>query len=72
MWRAPSQIGCLSLETQAASARLALACVYSGAEEYEASVIARRRRAGAYGHRRRHTAIAAAVIGAALLLFVAL
>ena len=71
MWRARPQIGCLSLETQAASARLALACVYSGAEEYEASVIARRRQAGAYGRSRRHAAMAAAAIAAALLLFIA-
>ena len=71
MWRARSQIGSLSLETQAASARLALACIYSGAEEYEASVIARRRQAGAYGSSRRHVAIATAVIAATALWFIA-
>ena len=38
-----------SLEANAASAGLALACAYSSSEEYEAEVIQVRRNAGAYG-----------------------
>jgi hypothetical protein len=38
-----------ALEANAACAGLALACAYSSSDEYEAEVIAVRRRAGAYG-----------------------
>ena len=69
MWRARPQIECLSLEMQAASAGLALACAYSGSDDYEASVIAERRYAGAYEHSRRHMVMA--VIAAVALFFVA-
>ena len=65
------QAECFSLETQAASAGLALACAYSGSDEYEASVIAQRRNAGAYGHSQRHIVMAAAATAAALLFFIA-
>ena len=67
------QADCFSLETQAASAGLALACAYSSADEYEAAVITARRGAGAYGrkHSQRHTLIAAAVTAMLLLLFAA-
>lgn len=62
------QADCFSLETQAASAGLALACAYSSADEYEAAVITARRDAGAYGSKHsRHTLVAAAVT--AMLLF---
>ena len=44
----PSQTDIIALE---ASAGLALACAYSGSDEYEADVIQTRRNAGAYGSR---------------------
>ena len=63
------RIECLSLETQAASAGLALACCYSGSDEYEASVIAQRRSAGAYGPTQSHVVVIAAAATAAAFLF---
>jgi hypothetical protein len=68
-----SQAGCFNLETQAACAGLAMACDYSGSDEYEAAVIAARRDAGAYGakHHQRHVMIAAAATAVALLLIIA-
>ena len=71
MWRARSPVECLSLETQAAFAGLALGCAYSGSDEFEASVIAQRRNAGANGHGQRHLVVAAAATAAALLFFIA-
>ena len=71
MWRARDQADGFSLEAQAVSARLALACAYSGSDEYEASIIAQRRNAGAYGHNQRHMVVAAAATAAALLFFIA-
>ena len=56
-----------NLETQAACAGLALACNYSGSDEYEAAVISARRKSGAYDPRRRHRHILA--LGAAAILF---
>jgi hypothetical protein len=47
-----------ALEANAASAGLALGCAYSCSDEYEAELIAVRRRAGAYGSRRRPAMIA--------------
>jgi diguanylate cyclase (GGDEF)-like protein len=70
MWRARSQIEYLSLEMQFASAGLALACAYSGSDEYEASIIAERRKAGAHDHIRRQM-IMAALAAVALFLFIA-
>jgi len=64
-----ARIECLSLETQAASAGLALACCYSGSDEYEASVIAQRRDAGAYGHGQSHVVVMAAATAAVFLFF---
>ena len=76
MWRVRSlprlQAGCFSLEAQAGSAGLALACVYSSSDEYEASVIAQRRDAGAYGHNQRHVILVAVAAAAALLFFISL
>jgi hypothetical protein len=77
MWRARIMLQhrtCFSLETQAASARLALGCAYSSSEEYEAAVITARRAAGAYcsWHPQREVAMAAAVTAAALLLVIAM
>jgi hypothetical protein len=46
MSHVPSQTDVIALE---ASAGLALACAYSGSDEYEAEVIQARRNAGAYG-----------------------
>ncbi len=70
MWRARPPIECLNLEMQAASAGLALACAYSGSDEYEASVIAERRKAGAYDHSQRQM-VMAAIAAVALLFFIA-
>jgi hypothetical protein len=56
MWNARLQKGSAAahaLETNAACARLALACAYSSADEYEAELIQARRKAGAYGSHRR-------------------
>ena len=39
----------LTLEADVASAGLALACSYSGSDEYEAAIIKARRAAGAFG-----------------------
>jgi hypothetical protein len=69
MWRIRPLSTCL--ETQAASAGLALACAYSGSDEYESSVIARRRDAGAYSSHQQPIIPAAAAIAAALLFFFA-
>ena len=60
------QADCFSLEMQAASAGLALACAYSSADEYEAAVITARRDAGAYGAKHSPTLIVAVT---AMLLF---
>ena len=49
MSRTPPSTDVVALEANAASARLALACRYSGSEDYEAEVIQVRRSAGAYG-----------------------
>ena len=64
----------LRLETRAACAGLALACAYSGSDEYQAAVISARRKSGAYGspHRPRHVAWAAAAAVALLLSIIAL
>lgn len=75
MWRvstfARSQAGCFSLEAHAACAGMALACAYSGSDEYEASVIAARRDAGAYGYNHRHLLLSAAAAAATLVLIIA-
>jgi len=57
-----------------AGAGLALACAYSSSDEYEAAIIAERRRAGAYAPKRRVHPIwfAGAAAAAALLLAIAL
>jgi hypothetical protein len=61
----------VALESNAESARLALACAYSSSDEFEADVIQSRREAGMYGPRPhwRHAAyaIVAAAAGASLL-----
>ncbi len=65
------QADCFSLETQAASAGLALACAYSSADEYEAAVITARRNAGAYGAKHSQHALIAVAVTAMLLLLLA-
>jgi hypothetical protein len=61
----------LALETNAASARVALACIYSCSDEFEAEVIRAKRDAGVYGPRRqwRHAgyAVLMAAFGAGIL-----
>jgi hypothetical protein len=64
------QDGCLSLEANAVSAGIALACAYSSSDEYEAELIQARRKAGAYGspHRQQaYVAFAAAATMAAAI-----
>ena len=60
--------------TLEASAGLALACVYSSSDEYEADIIQERRRAGAYGRQRRHLPVTFVLlfVAAALLAYLAL
>jgi hypothetical protein len=67
MWLARQPIGKLSLEAQVASAGLALACAYSGSDEFEASIIAARRSMGAYGRSQRHVVLGLAAAAAVLL-----
>jgi hypothetical protein len=57
-----------TLEAQAASAGLALACSYSSSDEYEAEVIRIRREAGLYGSRRPAMAMIAASLVAVTVL----
>jgi hypothetical protein len=61
-----------ALQDQAQRAGLALACCYSGADEYEAEIISLRRAAGAYGHPRtrnmRVVLAATAVMSLAMLI----
>ncbi len=71
MWPARPPIANLSLETQVASAGLALACAYSGSDEFEASIIAERRSAGAYGRSQRNVMLGLAACAAALVSFLA-
>ena len=70
----PKADAALALDANAASARLAMACVYSSSDEYEAEVIRARRDAGVYGPRRqlRHAlvALAVAMLPIILLIFV--
>jgi hypothetical protein len=47
-----------------ASAGMALACAYSSSDEYEAEIIAVRRRAGAYGSPRRYRRYGVAALAA--------
>jgi hypothetical protein len=54
------------------AARLALACAYSSSEEYEASIIAERRAAGAYGGNQKPVALSVAAVVAVLALALAL
>jgi hypothetical protein len=65
------QIDAVGLEANAACAGLALACVYSSSDEYEAEIIRIRRAAGAYGPRHPHQvyALAAAAAVAFVLAF---
>ena len=67
MWRTQPALECFSLETRAAG--LALACSYSGSDEYEASIIAARRDAGAYARPPRQV-LTVAVTTVAVLLFI--
>jgi hypothetical protein len=57
----------LALETNAACARLALACAYSSSDEYEAELIRARRAAGVYGSRHHWQAYIAFAIAAAAI-----
>ena len=67
----PGRANVLALEANAACAGLALACVYSSSDEFEAEVIRKRRAAGAYGvSYHRELAMIAAVIAACALLYV--
>jgi hypothetical protein len=71
MWNARLQNGSAAahaLETNAACARLALACAYSSSEEYEAELIQARRKTGAYGSHRRelYAALALATVAIAV------
>jgi hypothetical protein len=68
----PKADGALALDADAASAGLALACVYSSSDEYEAEVIRARREAGVYGPRRqwRHALVALAVAMLPVILLV--
>jgi hypothetical protein len=59
-----------TLEANAASAGLALACAYSSSDEYEAEVIQVRRKAGAYGSRHHRQAFVAFAIAAAAVVVV--
>ena len=61
-----------SLEANAASAGLALACAYSSSEEYEAEVIQVRRKAGAYGSPLYRQAFVACALAIAAVAVVAL
>jgi hypothetical protein len=71
MWRPRSQIDYLNLESQVATAGLALACPYSGSDEYEASVIAQRRNAGAYRRDHSQAILAASAAAVALVCLLA-
>jgi hypothetical protein len=68
MWHVRLQNGSAAhaLEANAACAGLALACVYSSSDEYEAELIRVRRKAGAYGSHRRQTYIGFALAIAAI------
>jgi len=70
MWRTQPAGDYFNLETRAAG--LALACNFSGSDEYEASIIARRREAGAYRRSHRQLVMTAAVALACLLLVMTL
>ena len=76
MWRPSFSSGrnadALALETNADHARLALACAYWSAAEYEADVIRARRQAGAFGPRRhqRQAFVAFAVATALISAFI--
>jgi hypothetical protein len=62
-----------ALEASAVGARLALACAYSGSDEYEAEIIRIRRAAGAYEGGHLHqlcTAVAAAALACAFAFFI--
>ena len=66
------QASTLALETNAACAGLALACVYSSSAEFEAEIIRKRRAAGAYGASyQREVAMIAAAIAICGLLYLA-
>jgi hypothetical protein len=65
MWRTQPAGDYFNLETRAAG--LALACNFSGSDEYEASIIARRREAGAYRRPHRQLMMTAAAALAGLL-----
>ena len=66
------QASAIALETNAACAGLALACVYSSSDEFEAEVIRKRRAAGAYGvsYHREFAMVAAVIVACALLFLV--
>ena len=53
----------LPLESTAAYAGCAMACPFGSSAEFEAAVIHGKRRAGAYGRKRRRFILAAAVTG---------
>jgi hypothetical protein len=75
MSQSPLQTGSLALEANAATAGLALACAYSSSDQYEAEVIAVRRKAGAYAtphYRPALLALAVAAAAAAAALAIAL
>jgi hypothetical protein len=61
-----------ALEANVACAGLALGCVYSSSDEYEAEIIKARRAAGVYGSQYRLQAYAAFVIAAAAIVLVAI
>ena len=61
-----------ALEANAASAGLALGCVYSSSDEYEAELIQARRKAGAYGSPHHRPALVALAVAAAGVLAVCL
>ena len=73
MWRPRLHNGsdAAALEADAVRARLALACAYSSADEYEAELIRTRRAAGVYGprsHQRHAIALCATAVAAIALL----
>lgn len=61
-----------ALEDNASRAGFALACTYANSSEYEAELIATRRRAGVYGPKRGPWIGRIAAIVTSLLIFVAL
>lgn len=63
-----SALQALSLDAELAGA--AMACRYFSSDEYEAELIAERRRAGAYGSTKRHGLVLCGAVAAAATLLI--